>query len=80
MPLFAPFEVALENFYGAGGAHVTAIRTPVTLMKEFLKACPEGSSDAYYLNSPIEPVATQNYVSIRGRTVTGADLEIPVPS
>jgi len=77
--LFAPFEIALQEFYVAGGAHVTAILSPTLEFQEFLRALPVGSMGPSYMDIPIELAPAQISVSIRGRTATGQIVEFPVP-
>jgi hypothetical protein len=76
---FLPFDVALEEFYRVGGARVTAILSPRPLLQRFLQTWAEGTGVPRYADAPIQ-LAEQGHVSVRGRTVTGQELEVPVPT
>jgi hypothetical protein len=78
--LFAPFEIALQEFYLAGGAHVATIRAPGKVLQEFVRVIAEGGIARSYMRAPIALAPTQSTVSIRGRTVTGQLLEFPGPT
>jgi hypothetical protein len=74
--LFAPFEIALQDFHVAGGADVTAIRSSDTVFREFQRTFP-GTS---YMGIPVRLARAQSNVSIRGPSLTGEILEFPVPA
>ena len=81
MKSFAPFEVALEDFYCAGGARVTVICAPAGQLLAFRQLlADDGSAVDDYFDTPIELAFRQTYVSIRGTSVSGQPLEIPLPS
>ncbi len=77
--LFAPFEIALQAFHDAGGAHVTAIRIPSAMLDEYLRTLPSGSAGDHYMDTPVLLSRAQGFVSIRGKSITGRDVEIPSP-
>jgi len=75
--LFAPFDVALEKFYRGGGAYPITICTPVGLLRRYRERYSEGSSVPRYMNVPVELAEHEN-LSVRGKTNTGAELEVSV--
>lgn len=75
--LFAPFEIAVQNFHAAGGATVFAIRVPSSVMEEFLRMDPVGASAGRYMDVPVQLTSAQQFVSIRGKSITGKELEVP---
>lgn len=77
--LFAPFEIALQDFYIAGGVHVTAVRSPTAILQEFTRICPSDGIGTRYINLPVELAQTQDHVSIQGTTAKGVNLEYPYP-
>ena len=75
--LFAPFEIALQAFHDAGGAHVTAIWVPSAILVEYLRTLPNGRSGGYYMETPVLLAGERDFVSISGTTITGQDVEVP---
>jgi hypothetical protein len=78
--LFAPFEIALQEFYLAGGAHVATIRAPSKVLQEFVRVIAKGGIARNYMGAPIAMAPAQSTVSIQGSTVTGQPLEFPGPT
>jgi hypothetical protein len=78
--LFAPFEIALQEFYLAGGAHVATIRAPGKILQEFVRVIAQGGLARSYMGAPIALAPAQSTVSIQGKTVTGQPLEFPGPT
>lgn len=74
--LFAPFEIALQDFHMAGGADVTAIRSSDKAFREFQRAF-TGTS---YMGIPVRLARAQSNISIRGPSLTGEILEFPAPA
>jgi hypothetical protein len=74
--LFAPFEIALQDFHIAGGADVMTIRSSDIVFRDFQRAFP-GTS---YMGIPVRLARAQSNVSVRGPSLTGEILEFPVPA
>lgn len=80
MLLFSPYEDAMNEFYRAGGTRVSAIRSPVEVLRAFKRTFPEETAvELRYLGAPVEPVATQDYVSVLGSSIAGHTFEWPKP-
>ena len=77
---FALYDAAVEHFYAAGGATISAIRSPHALFDQFRASLPiEFVQNQQYLGMRIEAVDTQSYVSVRGTSHSGNDFEWPEP-
>jgi len=77
--LFAPFEIALQEFHLSGGNSVSSIRAPWSVYLQFLRAFPNGGDRPYYIGTPVEFTRTQSAVSIRGKSARGEAFEFPTP-
>lgn len=74
--LYLPFELALQEFYLAGGSEVSAIRAPPLILKEYLRLVPS-TPVPRYMSFLVELAMPQKQVSVLGKRTTGQLLEAP---
>lgn len=75
-PLYFPFERAVDEFLRAGGHVPSTIRSPRDLLRDYRAGFP--GLPTYSGDASVEE-ANQNYVSVRGTTISGQEFEWPEP-